>query len=155
MNNPKEFGIVELDADWKAISLEEKPKSPKSNYAVTGLCFYDSTVVEKARRLCPSARGDLEITDLNRLYLDERRLAVQILRPGCAWLDTRTHDSLLDAGQFISTIERRQGLKVACPEEITFWRGWISADQLLTLAIPLAKSGYGQYLRAVASGDRM
>jgi glucose-1-phosphate thymidylyltransferase len=123
------------------------------NYAVTGLCFYDLTVVETARRLCPSARGDLEITDLNRLYLDERRLSVQILRRGYAWLDTGTHDSL--AGQFISTIERRQGLKVACPEEITFWRGWISADQLLTLAIPLAKSGYGQYLRAVASGDRM
>ncbi len=155
VNNPQEFGIVEFDGNWKAISLEEKPKSPKSNYAVTGLYFYDTTVVEKARRLRPSARGELEITDLNRLYLDEKRLAVQILRRGYAWLDTGTHDSLLDAGQFISTIERRQGLKVACPEEIAFRRGWISADQLITLAIPLAKSGYGQYLRAVASGDRM
>jgi glucose-1-phosphate thymidylyltransferase len=154
VNNPQEFGIVEFDSKWKAVSLEEKPKAPRSNYAVTGLYFYDSTVVEKARHLRPSARGELEITDLNRLYLDEGGLAVQILGRGYAWLDTGTHDSLLDAGQFISTIERRQGLKVACPEEIAFRRRWITADQLMALAAPLAKSGYGQYLRAVATADR-
>ncbi|MFO0961556.1 MAG: glucose-1-phosphate thymidylyltransferase RfbA [Phycisphaerales bacterium] len=154
VNNPQDFGIVEFDRDWRAVGLEEKPKAPKSNFAVTGLYFYDATVVEKARRLRPSARGELEITDLNRLYLQEGSLSVQILRRGYAWLDTGTHDSLLDAGQFISTIERRQGLKVACPEEIAYRKGWISADELGALAAPLAKSSYGQYLRAIASGER-
>ena len=154
VNNPQDFGIVEFDRDWRAVGLEEKPKAPKSNFAVTGLYFYDATVVEKARRLRPSARGELEITDLNRLYLQEGSLSVQILRRGYAWLDTGTHDSLLDAGQFISTIERRQGLKVACPEEIAYRKGWISADEMGALAAPLAKSSYGQYLRAIASGER-
>jgi len=153
VNNPEAFGIVEFDSNWKALSLEEKPKVPKSNFAVTGLYFYDNSVVEKARQLRPSARGELEITDLNRLYLEEGRLSVQIMGRGYAWLDTGTHDSLLDAGQFISTIERRQGLKVACPEEIAFRKRWISKEQLEKLAHQLSKSGYGQYLQNLASGD--
>jgi glucose-1-phosphate thymidylyltransferase len=153
VNNPEAFGIVEFDSNWKALSLEEKPKVPKSNFAVTGLYFYDNSVVEKARQLRPSARGELEITDLNRLYLEEGRLSVQIMGRGYAWLDTGTHDSLLDAGQFISTIERRQGLKVACPEEIAFRKRWISKEQLERLAHQLSKSGYGQYLQNLASGD--
>ena len=153
VNNPEAFGIVEFDSNWKALSLEEKPKVPKSNFAVTGLYFYDNSVVEKARQLRPSARGELEITDLNRLYLEEGRLSVQIMGRGYAWLDTGTHDSLLDAGQFISTIERRQGLKVACPEEIAFRKRWISNEQLERLAHQLSKSGYGQYLQTLASGD--
>ncbi len=146
VNDPERYGVAEFDATGKVLSLEEKPRVPKSNYAVTGLYFYDSGVVEKARNLDPSPRGELEITDLNRLYLDQRSLNVEIMGRGYAWLDTGTHDSLLEAGQFIATIEKRQGLKVACPEEIAFRQGWITAERLEALAQPLARNGYGQYL---------
>ncbi len=146
VNDPERYGVAEFDATGKVLSLEEKPRVPKSNYAVTGLYFYDSGVVEKARNLDPSPRGELEITDLNRLYLDQRSLNVEILGRGYAWLDTGTHDSLLEAGQFIATIEKRQGLKVACPEEIALRQGWITAERLEALAQPLARNGYGQYL---------
>ena len=138
--------MAEFDAAGKVLSIEEKPKVPKSNYAVTGLYFYDERVVELARHLAPSPRGELEITDLNRLYLEQDALHVEIMGRGYAWLDTGTHDSLLDAGQFIATLERRQGLKIACPEEIAWRRGWIGDAQLERLAQPLAKNGYGQYL---------
>ncbi len=150
VQDPERYGVVEFDADHKAISLEEKPESPKSNYAVTGLYFYDNTVVEKAKRLKPSKRGELEITDLNRLYLEEDKLQVQLLGRGMAWLDTGTHDSLLQASNFIATIEQRQGLKVSCIEEIAFIRGFIDREQLLELAKPLKNSQYGQYLFQVA-----
>jgi len=146
VHDPDRYGVAEFDQSGKVLSLEEKPKAPKSNYAVTGLYFYDSAVVELARNLKPSARGELEITDLNRLYLEQGRLNVEIMGRGYAWLDTGTHDSLLEAGQFIATIEKRQGLKVACPEEIAFRQGWITRRQLEALAQPLAKNGYGQYL---------
>jgi glucose-1-phosphate thymidylyltransferase len=146
VHDPERYGVAEFDAGGKVLSLEEKPKQPKSNYAVTGLYFYDNQVVELARNLMPSARGELEITDLNRLYLEQGQLDVEIMGRGYAWLDTGTHDSLLEAGQFIATIEKRQGLKVACPEEIAFRQGWITSEQLETLAQPLAKNGYGQYL---------
>lgn len=146
VQDPERYGVAEFDADGKVISLEEKPIQPKSNYAVTGLYFYDQQVVDLAKSLKPSPRGELEITDLNRLYLEQGQLAVEIMWRGYAWLDTGTHDSMLEAGQFIATIEKRQGLKVACPEEIAFRRGWISADAIEKLARPLAKSGYGQYL---------
>lgn len=146
VHDPERYGVAEFDASGKVLCLEEKPKQPKSNYAVTGLYFYDNSVVELARNLKPSLRGELEITDLNRLYLEQGRLNVEIMGRGYAWLDTGTHESLLEAGQFIATIEKRQGLKVACPEEIAFRQGWISPEQLKALAQPLAKNGYGQYL---------
>jgi glucose-1-phosphate thymidylyltransferase len=146
VQDPERYGVVEFDAAGKAVSLEEKPKQPKSSYAVTGLYFYDAQVVELARSLKPSPRGELEITDLNRLYLEQGQLDVEIMGRGYAWLDTGTHESLLEASQFISTLEKRQGLKVACPEEIAWRRGWIDADQVRRLAQPLAKNGYGQYL---------
>ena len=146
VNDPERSGVVEFDAQGKAISIEEKPAKPKSNYVVTGLYFYDSQVAELAKELRPSARGELEITDLNRLYLKQEALAVEVMGRGYAWLDTGTHDSLLDASHLIATIEKRQGLKVACPEEIAFRQGWIDAAQLEALAQPFAKNGYGQYL---------
>jgi glucose-1-phosphate thymidylyltransferase len=149
VHDPERYGVAAFDAHGKVLSLEEKPKQPQSNYAVTGLYFYDQQVVELAKMLKPSARGELEITDLNRLYLEQGRLSVQIMGRGYAWLDTGTHESLLDASQFIATLENRQGLKVACPEEIAFRQGWISPGQLQLLAQPLTKNGYGQYLLRV------
>ena len=146
VQDPERYGVAEFDAEGRVLTLEEKPSAPKSNYAVTGLYFYDAQVVELAKRLQPSVRGELEITDLNRLYLEQNQLHVEIMGRGYAWLDTGTHDSLLDAGQFIATLERRQGLKIACPEEISWRHGWIDAAQLIRLAQPLAKNGYGQYL---------
>jgi len=146
VNDPERYGVVEFNKDNQVISLEEKPKQPKSNYAVTGLYFYDQKVVELAKNLKPSARGELEITDLNKLYLDKNELYVEMMDRGYAWLDTGTHDSLLDAGQFISTIENRQGLKVACPEEIAYRKQWITQTDLENLAKPLLKNQYGEYL---------
>ena len=144
--DPERYGVVAFDAAGRAVSIEEKPAQPKSNYAVTGLYFYDNDVLDIAAALKPSERGELEITDVNRVYLEQARLQVQTLGRGYAWLDTGTHDSLLDAGQFIATIEKRQGLKVACPEEIAYRQGWIDAQQLQRLAEPMKKNGYGQYL---------
>ena len=146
VHDPERYGVVEFDKQGRAISLEEKPKAPKSRYAVTGLYFYDNDVVELAAALKPSARGELEITDLNRCYLDRGMLDVELMSRGMAWLDTGTHDSLFEAGLFIQTIERRQGLKIACPEEIAFRFGYITSQQLEALAQPVRKSGYGQYL---------
>ncbi|NNA91274.1 glucose-1-phosphate thymidylyltransferase RfbA [Pseudomonas brenneri] len=149
VQDPERYGVVDFDDKGKAISLEEKPTAPKSNYAVTGLYFYDADVVELAKQIAPSARGELEITDLNRLYLEAGKLSVEIMGRGYAWLDTGTHESLLEAGHFISTLERRQGLKVACPEEISYRHGWINAVQLEALAKPLSKNGYGKYLMQI------
>ena len=146
VHDPERYGVVEFDAAQRAVSIEEKPKQPRSAYAVTGLYFYDQQVCDIAADIRPSARGELEITDVNARYLSQGQLNVEIMGRGYAWLDTGTHDSLLEAGQFIATIERRQGLKVACPEEIAFRSGWIDAAQLQALAAPLAKSSYGQYL---------
>ena len=147
VHDPERYGVAEFDAQGKVLSLEEKPQAPKSSYAVTGLYFYDNQVVELAKSLKPSARGEYEITDLNRLYLEQGQLNVEIMGRGYAWLDTGTHESLLEAGQFIATLEHRQGLKIACPEEIAWRYGWIDAAQLENLAKPLAKNGYGQYLQ--------
>ena len=151
VHDPERYGVAEFDDNNQVISLEEKPAQPKSNYAVTGLYFYDEQVVDLAKSLKPSPRGELEITDLNKLYLAQKNLSVEIMDRGYAWLDTGTHDSLLDAGQFISTIENRQGLKVACPEEVAYRQGWISASQLEDLAKPLLKNQSGQYLMKVLS----
>jgi len=152
VSDASRYGVVEFDDNQQAISLEEKPKEPKSNYAVTGLYFYGNDVVAKAKSLKPSARGELEITDLNRLYLHENRLQVKLLGRGMAWLDTGTHDSLLEASNYIATIENRQGLKVACLEEIAFSRKYISRQELLTLADALKSNQYGEYLKNIAEG---
>ena len=149
VNDPERYGVVAFDAQQRALSIEEKPKAPQSNYAVTGLYFYDEQVCDIASAIKPSARGELEITEVNAQYLRQAQLEVEIMGRGYAWLDTGTHDSLLEAGQFIATLERRQGLKVACPEEIAFRSGWIDATQLERLAAPMMKNGYGQYLMQV------
>jgi glucose-1-phosphate thymidylyltransferase len=149
VQDPERYGVVEFDAHKRALSIEEKPKAPKSNYAVTGLYFYDEQVCDIAAGIKPSARGELEITEVNAQYLRQGRLDVEIMGRGYAWLDTGTHDSLLEAGQFIATLERRQGLKVACPEEIAYRSGWITAAELEALAAPMLKNSYGQYLMQV------
>ena len=146
VHDPERYGVVAFDAQQRAISIEEKPKTPKSSYAVTGLYFYDKQVCDIAASIQPSARGELEITDVNRRYLEQGQLKVEIMGRGYAWLDTGTHDSLLEAASFIATLQKRQGLQVACPEEIAFRQGWIGAEDLLKLAEPVKKNGYGQYL---------
>ena len=153
VQDPERYGVVEFDNEARAIGIEEKPAQPRSNYAVTGLYFYDNEVVSIAKNIAPSARGELEITDVNRHYLARGRLQVEVMGQGTAWLDTGTHQSLLDAGNFIRVIEERQGLKVACLEEIAYRLGYISAEQVLALAAPLVKSGYGAYLEAIISNE--
>ncbi|WP_410504531.1 glucose-1-phosphate thymidylyltransferase RfbA [Ligilactobacillus salivarius] len=150
VNDPERFGVVDFDSNMKALSIEEKPKKPKSNYAVTGLYFYDNTVVEKAKNLKPSDRGELEITDINKLYLDEGKLDVKLMRRGYAWLDTGTHDSMMEAASFIATIQKRQNLKVACLEEIAYRMGYINKEKLVELAQTMKKNDYGQYLLRLA-----
>lgn len=150
VNDPERFGVVDFDSNMKALSIEEKPENPKSNYAVTGLYFYDNTVVEKAKNLKPSDRGELEITDINKLYLDEGKLDVKLMGRGYAWLDTGTHDSMMEAASFIATIQKRQNLKVACLEEISYRMGYISKEKLVELAQPMKKNDYGQYLLRLA-----
>lgn len=152
VKDPKRYGIVELDADERPISIEEKPRTPKSRHAVTGLYFYDAEVTSLAQSLSPSARGELEITDINKIYLDRGNLHVELLGRGTAWLDTGTHDSLLAASNFVKTIEERQGLKVCCPEEIAYYMGYLTAAQLEATAAPLAGSGYGDYLLSLLNG---
>ncbi len=152
VDDPERFGIVEFDKNGKAVSLEEKPANPKSNYCVTGLYFYDNSVVEYAKRLKPSARGELEITDLNRIYLEKGELNVEILGQGFTWLDTGTHDSLVEATNFVRTVETHQHRKIACPEEIAYLNGWITKEQLLALYEPMKKNQYGQYLKDVVNG---
>ena len=152
--DPERYGVVEFDAAGRAVSIVEKPREPRSRYAVTGLYFYDDEVVGIARQIKPSARGELEITDLNRVYLERGDLAVELMGRGDAWLDTGTHDSLLEAGQFIQSLEKRQGLKICCPEEIAWRQGWIDDDALTALAAPLVKSGYGGYLVELAREER-
>lgn len=154
VSDPERFGVIDFDSNERAISIEEKPVKPKSNYAVTGLYFYDNRVVDIAKSIKPSARGELEITDVNRAYLEDNSLNVELLGRGFAWLDTGTHESLLEAGQFVHTIEHRQGLKVACLEEISWRAGWISETHLRQLAEPLKKSGYGQYLLGLLEGTQ-
>lgn len=150
VNDPERFGVVDFDSNMKVLSIEEKPENPKSNYAVTGLYFYDNTVVEKAKNLKPSDRGELEITDINKLYLDEGKLDVKLMGRGYAWLDTGTHDSMMEAASFIATIQKRQNLKVACLEEIAYRMGYISKEKLVELAQPMKKNDYGQYLLRLA-----
>lgn len=152
VNDPERYGVVEFDKDGIAVSLEEKPLEPKSNYAITGLYFYDNSVVEMAKSLKPSHRGELEITDINRLYMKQGNLSVAMMGRGYAWLDTGTHHSLIEASNFIQTIEQRQGLKVSCPEEIAYRKGFIDAEQVKKLAVPLAKNEYGQYLLKMVKG---
>lgn len=152
VNDPERYGVIEFDKNWKAISLEEKPLEPKSNYAVTGLYFYDNKVVEMAKSLKPSLRGELEITDINRIYLEQGMLSVSMMGRGYAWLDTGTHQSLIEASNFIQTIEVRQGLKVSCPEEIAFRKGFIDIEQVRKLAAALSKNDYGKYLLKMVKG---
>jgi len=154
VHDPERYGVAEFDRFGKVLSLEEKPIEPKSNYAVTGLYFYDNTVVSRAKDLKPSPRGELEITDLNKTYLEQDQLHVETMGRGFAWLDTGTHDSLLEASHFVATLEKRQGLKISCPEEIAFRKGWVDQEQVLKLAQPLAKNGYGQYLLSLIRGAK-
>jgi len=153
VNDPERYGVIEFDHDKKPVSIEEKPANPKSNYAVTGLYFYDNTVVQKARSLKPSPRGELEITDLNRLYMQEKKLDVKLMGRGMAWLDTGTYESLLQAANFIATLEQRQGLKASCIEEIAFKRGFINREQLISIAQPFKNSQYGKYLLRIANEE--
>ena len=151
VNNPEQYGVAEFDARNLVIDIEEKPKNPKSNFAVTGLYFYDNNAPEYAKRIKPSARGELEITDLNRIYLEQQKLSVEIMGRGYAWLDTGTHETLLEAQNFIATIEHRQGLKISCPEEIAFHKNWINLQQLEELAVTMKKNGYGKYLMRIVN----